>query len=391
MARYMWNNVVLQGKNSLLFVEGMDDVRFFNAFLTYLRKDSVQVSAVGGKDEFRKALRAVKNARQFGQLKRLAVIRDSDAHPQRALQSLQDAVRAAGLPEPVAVGAQADTHPISVYIALVPGTGQAGSLEILLWELLPDSEKECIGKYLGCMSQLCKVRNMDKSRLYAYLAAGPMPDCCSDGSGAARRANAGLRLGESAEKGVWDWEDPAFIASRGGSRRCEPAPHGCGSCRRSVRRVGFFNAAKAHVSNCHECIRSAAWMHLAWLISGTRQPSLGWESNTRMSALEGSWLRLLDECPSQGSVSPHGHDPLPSCPPPISAGPSRWERPESPIGWWHKPCPSVHLGLIYLTTQSAYLVHGSQGSPTGSPLPVQQPLSRGPERARTEAPPAPKC
>ena len=210
MARYMWDNVVLQGKNSLLFVEGMDDVRFFNAFLTYLKRDSIQVSAVGGKDEFRKALRSVKNARNFDQLKRLAVIRDSDAYPQRALQSLQGAVKAAGLPEPVDVGAQAATHPISVHIELVPGTGQAGSLETLLWELLPDSEKECIGKYLDCMSQLCEVRNMDKSRLYAYLAAGPMPDCCSEGNGAARRANAGLRLGESAEKGVWDWEDPAL-------------------------------------------------------------------------------------------------------------------------------------------------------------------------------------
>lgn len=215
MPRYRWNNELLLGKSSLLFVEGPDDARFFNAFLAYLQKGSVQVSAVGGKDEFRKALGSVKNARNFDQLRRLAAIRDSDEYPQRALQSLQDAVRAAGLPEPVNVGAQADTHPISVYIELVPGTGQAGSLETLLWELLPDSEKECIGKYLGCMSQLCEVRNMDKSRLYAYLAAGSTPDCCSDGNGATRRAQSGLRLGESAEKGVWDWEAPALCRIKG--------------------------------------------------------------------------------------------------------------------------------------------------------------------------------
>lgn len=207
MPRYRWNNELLLGKSSLLFVEGPDDVRFFNAFLAYLRKDSVQVSAVGGKDEFRKALGSIKNARNVDQLKRLAVIRDSDENPQGALQSLQDAVKAAGLPEPVDIGTQADIHSISVYIELVPGIGQAGSLETLLWELLLDSEKECIGNYLGCMSQLCEVRNMDKSRLYSYLAAGPIPECCSDGNGAARRVKAGLRLGESAEKGVWDWED----------------------------------------------------------------------------------------------------------------------------------------------------------------------------------------
>lgn len=210
MPRYRWNNELLLGKSSLLFVEGPDDARFFNAFLAYLQKGSVQVSAVGGKDEFRRALGFVKNARKFDQLECLAVIRDSDEYPQRALQSLQDGVRAAGLPEPVNVGAQAGTHPISVYIELVPGTEQAGSLETLLWELLLDSEKECIGKYLGCMSRLCEVRNMDKSRLYSYLAAGPMPDCDSDGNGEERRAHAGLRLGESAEKGVWDWEAPAL-------------------------------------------------------------------------------------------------------------------------------------------------------------------------------------
>ena len=84
-------------------------------------------------------------------------------------------------------------------------------------------------------------------------------------------------------------------------------------------------------------------MHSAWLISGVRQPSLGRESNTRMPALEGSWLGLPDEGPSQGSVSPHGHGQLPGCPPPMSAGPSRLERPDSPIGWWYKPCPSAHF------------------------------------------------
>lgn len=215
MAKHMWNNEVLLGKNSLLLVEGVDDVRFFNAFLMYLKKDSIQVSAVGGKDEFRKALKPVKNARNFNKLESLAVLRDSDKKPQSALQSLRNSVKAAGLPNPVNVGVQAGTHPISVYIELVPGTGQAGSLETLLWELLPDSEKECIGKYLDCMSQLCEVRNMDKSRLYAYLAAGSTPDCCSGGNGATRRTQAGLRLGESAEKGVWDWEDPALRRIKG--------------------------------------------------------------------------------------------------------------------------------------------------------------------------------
>lgn len=214
MPHYRWNNELLEGKSSLLLVEGPDDVRFFGAFLSYLGKDHVQVSAVGNKHEFRRVLQNLFKARRFDRLRCLGMIRDSDENPQGALQSLQDAVKAAGLPEPMDVGAQADMHSISVYIELVPGIGQAGSLETLLWELLLDSEKECIGKYLDCMSRLCEVRNMDKSRLYSYLAAGPIPECCSDGNGAARRVKTGLRLGESAEKGVWDWEDAVLCRVR---------------------------------------------------------------------------------------------------------------------------------------------------------------------------------
>ncbi len=210
MPNYRWNNELPEGKSSLLLVEGPDDVRFFGAFLSYLDKDHAQVSAVGNKHEFRRVLRSLNKARNFDRLRSLGMIRDADDNPQGALDSLRNAVAAANLPEPRDVGVQAEPEQITVYMEIVPGSGQPGCIETMLWELLSVSERDCIDGYLECMSSLCRVRHIDKSRLYAYLAAGPDPNGHSDGNRVPRRAKEGLRLGEAAEKGVWDWESPVL-------------------------------------------------------------------------------------------------------------------------------------------------------------------------------------
>lgn len=210
MPNYMWNNEVVEGKRSLLLVEGPEDVQFFGAFLSYLEKAHVQVSAVGGKGEFRRVLQTLRLARNFDGLRNLGVLRDADDNPQGAMHSLWSAVEAANLPEPRKVGSQAGHEWISVYVDVVPGPEQPGCFETALWEMLSAPERDCIGSYLECMSNLRQVRHIDKSRLYAYLAAGPDAKDHDNGDSVPRRAKAGLRLGEAAKKGVWNWESPAL-------------------------------------------------------------------------------------------------------------------------------------------------------------------------------------
>ena len=210
MPSYRWNNEVLADKSSLLLVEGLDEVRFFDAFLSYLGKEHVQVSAVGGKGEFRRVLRTLRLARNFDQLNNLGVIRDADDNPQGAMHSLRSAIEAANLPKPRRVGSRVDRERISVYVDVVPGPEQPGCLETVLWETLSVPERECINSYLECMSTLRQVRHIDKSRLYAYLAAGPDSKGHGDGDSVPRRVKAGLRLGEATEMEVWHWESPVL-------------------------------------------------------------------------------------------------------------------------------------------------------------------------------------
>ena len=208
MPNYMWRREVLPGKNSLLFVEGLDDARFFASFLSYLKKEFVQVAAVGGKGEFRKALKSVELARNADKLRSIGVIRDSNDRPQDALKSLESAVEAAGLPKPIKVRTPPDPEQISVYVALVPGPETPGCLETMLFGVVSAPERECIDTYLECMSALCEVHEIDKARLFAYLAVGSIPDIPKTGNGMPRRSRTGLRLGEAAEKGIWPWESP---------------------------------------------------------------------------------------------------------------------------------------------------------------------------------------
>ena len=87
-----------------------------------------------------------------------------------------------------------------------------GQILLVVWrplfELISTSERQCIDTYLECMSALCEVHEIDKARLFAYLAVGSIPDMSEIDNEIPRRSRAGLRLGEAAEKGIWSWESP---------------------------------------------------------------------------------------------------------------------------------------------------------------------------------------
>ena len=76
--RFILKDVV---RDAVLLVEGIDDARFFEAFLGWLGKvDDVQVAQVGGKDRFRQFLDGpLKRANNFPRLRRLGIIRDADS------------------------------------------------------------------------------------------------------------------------------------------------------------------------------------------------------------------------------------------------------------------------------------------------------------------------
>lgn len=194
--RFVFRNAITGG--SLLLVEGIDDAMFFDAFLrNKIGATDVQIATVGGKSNFRKFLMILRQADGFDSLRRLGIARDADADPASAFQSIQDALRDNGYPVPRQPWRPAQSGQMSVSVAILPGGNDPGELEDLCLRAIAGRPVlACVDQYIKCMTGagLSSVRP-SKSKVYAYLAAGADP---------------GLRLGESAEAGVWDWSSPAF-------------------------------------------------------------------------------------------------------------------------------------------------------------------------------------
>ena len=206
-------------RDAVLLVEGIDDARFFEAFLGWLGKvDDVQVAQVGGKDRFRQFLDGpLKRANNFPRLRRLGIIRDADSDASAAFQSLCGNLINARLPSPQQAWAWRPTRQggLDVSVAILPDMSSDGNLEELcLRSLRSEPELSCINDYVDCIARTSSpisAHHMAKAKIYTYLAAGAGPGRGSsqdrDPTG---REKPGLRLGESAEKGIWTWDDPAF-------------------------------------------------------------------------------------------------------------------------------------------------------------------------------------
>lgn len=184
---------------ALLLVEGIDDARFFRAFLRDgLNKTNVQVAQVGGNRGFRIFLaQTLKNANNFQNLRRIVVVGDADTNAPAAFQRLRDALSNAGFPTPTRPWQTVQAEALSVAVAILPDGNSPGDLEELCLRSLIDSPAlACIDEYIACIDNAgYHSRHPNKARLHTYLAAGDEP---------------GRRLGEAADAGVWDWSSPAF-------------------------------------------------------------------------------------------------------------------------------------------------------------------------------------
>lgn len=106
--------------DTLLLVEGIDDAKFFDAFLRRgLNAHNVQVARVGDKRSFRPFLTVtLNNAEKFANLRRLGIIRDADTSAEAALTSLQSALSDAEMPVPKRPWEDARSGDLRVSIAL---------------------------------------------------------------------------------------------------------------------------------------------------------------------------------------------------------------------------------------------------------------------------------
>ena len=205
--------------DTLLLVEGVDDAKFFDAFLRHgLNAHNVQVARVGDKDSFRPFLTTtLNNAEKFANLRRLGIIRDADTSAEAALTSLRSSLSDAQMPAPERPWGVAQSGDLRVSIALMPDVSSNGNLEELCIRAIEDPLLECIDNYIDCITSTghpIADNRLAKARVFAYLAPGPVATSSARSSDTVRRRAPGLRLGDSAEAGVWDWNSPAFAQVR---------------------------------------------------------------------------------------------------------------------------------------------------------------------------------
>jgi len=184
-------------KPHVLVVEGREEELFFGAFSKHLGLKDLQVLPIGGKEQLRRNLRALTLSPRFAEVVSLGVVRDANANPGAAFQSVRDALQAVNLPAPERPLVPAGDSP-RVTVMILPGESTPGMLEDLcLRAVAPDLAMLCVEQYLQCLQQqgLSLPHNMSKAKVQAFLASRP---------------EAGKRLGEAAQAGYWPWDDKAF-------------------------------------------------------------------------------------------------------------------------------------------------------------------------------------
>lgn len=184
-------------KQRLLIVEGKDEQGFFHALLKHLQIASIQILPVGGKDKFALEIQSITKLSGFAAIERIGIVRDSDANPKGAFDSVCSALRKVQLPTPPEITDFFRNHATNRCIGAAPITNR---LKSYAGRHLPDYLIEedvaftCLQDYFACLEKHNikhhNIKHTDnaiaKARLHAFLASRDEPD---------------LRLGEAAQKG----------------------------------------------------------------------------------------------------------------------------------------------------------------------------------------------
>lgn len=183
-------------QTKLLLGEGMEEVFFFNALLKHLGIGNVQVEQAGSKDNFRNFIATLPVRPGFLNLEAIAITRDADDNATGAFESVCTALEQANLPKPAHVATYTAGNP-RVGVFILPNCNDVGMLEDLcLASVASDIAIPCIDEFFRCVETAGRrSNNLVKARVQAWLASQVRPH---------------RRLGEAAQAGCLNWNDPAF-------------------------------------------------------------------------------------------------------------------------------------------------------------------------------------
>jgi len=190
----------------VLAVEGKDDKNFFNALLKHIGIADFDIREVGGKNQFRKKLPALVNARGFfladgsSFVSHLAIVRDKDEDD--AFKSIATIVETTGLTPPTKPSEFSDGKP-KVGIFIMPGEAIDGTMleDLCLKTVENQKAMTCVNEFASCISALePTAKNIPKAKVQVFKAQvflAAQPEIVDS-------------VGLGAQKNYWDFESPAL-------------------------------------------------------------------------------------------------------------------------------------------------------------------------------------
>ena len=181
-----------------LIVEGKDDAWLVGALLKKLNITDVQIHDLEGVGNLRRLLRTLVISPGFqDDVYALGILRDADDNSANQLRSVRDALRAVNLPVPTRSLQVAGGNPKTL-ILIVPHEERTGAIEdVCLASVEADTASDCVEEYIDCVHEKVATppNNRSKAKVQTFLASRTRP---------------GLRLGEAAAAGYWNFNHSIF-------------------------------------------------------------------------------------------------------------------------------------------------------------------------------------
>lgn len=208
----------LQRGMSLLLVEGIDAYKFFinacapNAFNTDKR---IQVLNFGGITELTMYLKNLKKRKFFDEVPAIGIVRDVETNAERAISSIKHSLEINDFSVPLEPYRFVNGNP-KVCFGLLPGSitdgkYDDGTLEDLCMQTVKEGSENIILKetneYLLKVDKVSSLRYKHKSFLHAYLSV--------------KNEYVGMKIGEAAKAGAWDWNHQSLDKLRDMMSRLE--------------------------------------------------------------------------------------------------------------------------------------------------------------------------
>ncbi|WP_037351151.1 DUF3226 domain-containing protein [Selenomonas sp. FOBRC9] len=187
-------------KEKLILAEGADGMRFCIAALAAYGIDDVQVFDFGGNEDLIRYLRTLPPRDGFDRVNAILIVRDAEDDAEAAQRSIRTALINAGFPQCHERAYEYEEHDdLRIGTAIFPNSRAAsGALEDLCLAMIPP-EQHCkmglVDSFVEQADQRERLTRRHKTRLHAYLSI--------------QNDFVGLKIGEVARAGAWDWDSQA--------------------------------------------------------------------------------------------------------------------------------------------------------------------------------------